>query len=312
MRSQRGSPRGAVEVGLRRVAIIQLPTHSEGGFEHADVHLASGRVFVAHTANGTIDVIDGKNLRWQATLLGCPDGTGLICAQEDGLVFAASGARQTILVIEPTSLRVIRELPVGPRPAGLAWDPMTRRLLNVDLGDYRFRLLESTTGKLLVTGQLPGRPRWPVWDPINQRFLVNIREPSSVALLDPTHESVVDQWYLTEQGAHGLDLDPVGRRAFVACDSGVTVILDLADGHQLGSVPIGGEPDVIWFNPKKKLLYVAIGDPGELDVIDPTSMSMAQRIKTASGAHTTAFDRSRQLLYVLEPDGAKASVFKQT
>ena len=37
---------------------VALPPHAAGDFDHGDVHLNSGRVFVAHTANNTLEVID--------------------------------------------------------------------------------------------------------------------------------------------------------------------------------------------------------------------------------------------------------------
>jgi hypothetical protein len=39
---------------LPLVGRVRLPEHAAGGFDHGDVHTPSGRVFVAHTANGTV------------------------------------------------------------------------------------------------------------------------------------------------------------------------------------------------------------------------------------------------------------------
>ena len=47
---------------------VDLPSHQQGGFDHADIHLESGRVYVAHTANGTVEVIDGEAARHNVTL----------------------------------------------------------------------------------------------------------------------------------------------------------------------------------------------------------------------------------------------------
>jgi hypothetical protein len=44
---------------LSQVGAIALPPHrGKGGFDHAAVHAASGHVYVAHTANDAVDVID--------------------------------------------------------------------------------------------------------------------------------------------------------------------------------------------------------------------------------------------------------------
>ena len=47
---------------LRLLGHIEMPAHrSEGGFDHADVHAPTDRLYVAHTANDAIDVIDCAN-----------------------------------------------------------------------------------------------------------------------------------------------------------------------------------------------------------------------------------------------------------
>src|SRR3989442_12757147 len=46
-------------MSLRHVTDIDLPEHlKEGGFDHAAAHRRSARLYVAHTANDAVDVID--------------------------------------------------------------------------------------------------------------------------------------------------------------------------------------------------------------------------------------------------------------
>jgi hypothetical protein len=46
-------------IALRLLGHIDLPEHrGAGGFDHADVHSSSDRLYVAHTSNDAIDVID--------------------------------------------------------------------------------------------------------------------------------------------------------------------------------------------------------------------------------------------------------------
>jgi len=111
-------------------------------------------------------------------------------------------------------------------------------------------------------------------------------------------------------GPHGLDIDPSANRAFVACDSGAVVVLDLTRDQEVASVPISGEPDAIWFNAKRHELYVAIGSPGWIEVLDCQRMRVAERLETEQGAHTTAFDPRRQLLYVFLPQSSRAAAYE--
>ncbi len=65
-----------------------------------------------------------------------------------------------------------------------------------------------------------------------------------------------------------MDLDPATGRLFCACDAGILFAIEAASGRTLGDVPLSGAPDVIFLNQRTRRLYVAIGDPGVIDVID--------------------------------------------
>src|SRR5215467_2016816 len=118
---------------------VALPPHTAGGFDHGDVVAATGRVFVAHTGNDTVDVIDGDQV---SSIAGCPEGSGVLCTQDaDALVFAAARGAGRVLVLDGQSLAVRHEVAVGPKPNGLAWDAGRRQLLVADVEDYCARLL---------------------------------------------------------------------------------------------------------------------------------------------------------------------------
>src|SRR6266851_8499244 len=111
-----------------------LPEHPSGGFDHGDVYGKTGRVFVAHTANGTVEVIDGEHLTLERTLADCPEGSGVLCtAAQPALVFAAARGNGSVLIFDANSCDLLRRIEVGPRPNGLAWDPVHRQLLVADV-----------------------------------------------------------------------------------------------------------------------------------------------------------------------------------
>ncbi len=296
---------------LRLRRSIDLPAHPSGGFDHGDVHLASGRVFVAHTALGTVDVIDGERGRHQATIPGCPEASGVLCAQEEGLVFAAARGAGKILVIEAATAEAIEEVVVGPKPNGLAWDARRKRLLVADVQDLRARCVDPFAGGVVWDTELSGRPRWCVYDALGDRFLVNVRAPACVTVLSAETGAEQARWLVSSPGPHGLDLDAEGGRAFVTCDGGRALALALASGRELGGAQLPGEPDATWFDPARRLLYVAIGTPGLVDVIDAEEMAVVQELPTEAGAHTTAFDRTRGRLYVFLPRSCRAAEYEE-
>ena len=298
-------------MALTKLGSVAIPPFRASAFDHGDVHVATGRIFVAHTGAGTVEVIDGERQSHVGTVPGCLQASGVLCAQDAGIVFAAARGAGWVLGIEPNSLAVLDEMRTGPAPNGLAWAGRRHRLLVADVEDLGARLLDPSTGECVGRLDLPGRPRWCVHDPGRDRFLVNVREPACVAVLTVEPFAMTACWPVSATGPHGLDLDPVSGRAFVASDDGRVVALDLGDGTPLAEVAIAGPPDAIWLNGERHLLYVAIGEPGLVEVIDITSMTRCGELATESGAHTIAFDRARQRLAVFLPGSCQVALYHQ-
>ena len=99
---------------------IPLPPHPAGGFDHGDVYLESGRVFVANTAAGTVEVIDGERLRHLATIPGCSEASGVLCAQDE--------APGVINVVNTQSMTVDEQLPTEVGAHTTAYDALRQRL----------------------------------------------------------------------------------------------------------------------------------------------------------------------------------------
>jgi len=295
---------------LKHIGDIPLPSHGSGGFDHADVYLENGRVFAAHTGNGTLEVIDGKNLRHEKTIEGCPEASGVLCAQKEGLVFAAARGAGKILTVDANSQILLRESDAGTRPNGLAWDYKRKHLLVADVSEENARILGTSDGRVLSTRKLEGRPRWCVYDAVGDRFLINIKDPATVSALKADSFKQVTSIPVKTAGPHGLAIDEMGH-AYVACDGKALVVVDLTGRSEQEEIPISGAPDVIWYNIKRRVIYCAAGDPGIIDVIDPQSGKVVEKLQTELGAHTFAFDQVRQRLYTLLPKSCRAGVYEE-
>jgi hypothetical protein len=118
----------------------------------------------------------------------------------------------------------------------------------------------------------------------------------------------IEHWKLPVGGAHGLDIDHGRGRLYVACDDRALVEVDIDSGAARNQWPLAGAPDVTFFNPVTNLIHVAIGEPGLIDSIDPSS-GHSDSTKTGAGAHTTALVAPDKL-YVFSPVHGGALAFK--
>lgn len=296
---------------MRVAGKIDLPDHrGPRGFDHADVHGPTGRVYVAHTANDELDVIDGPAGRFLGSIPGLTEVAGALVAADDGLVLTTNRGEGTVGVFPVDAPAEIGKIEVGGRPNGLAFDPVRRRALAASIDEPPgFTVLDVAARKVIAHVELPGRPRWAVHDPATDRFYVNLLDPAAIAVVDPAKPEAMERTIdVGVAGPHGLEADAENGRLFCACDAGELVVLDAASGERLGRAEISGKPDVIWFHAARRRLYVAVGDPGVVDVFDTDSLERLDIFHTERGAKTTAIDRARDRLYVFAPESHRALV----
>src|SRR5438128_677302 len=134
---------------------------------------------------------------------------------------------------------------------------------------------------------LPGRPRWCVTGREGTKVFLAIREPSMVFVAQLPELNEIQHWSLPSTGAYGTDIDHENSILYVACDGASLVAVDADAGEKLGQWPLAGEPDATFFNPTSGLVHVAIGNPGLVQSINPSTGSSTQ-VPTAMGAKTTA------------------------
>src|SRR5262249_42949715 len=149
---------------------------------------------------------------------------------------------------------------------------------------YTLSMVDLDSGSMRASIEVPGRTRWTVFDAEAELFYVNIMQPSQIVVVDArTPGRVARTMPVPADRAHGLDFDPATGRLFCACDAGVLVTLEARSGKVLSQGKLSGVPDVVWFNPKRRQLYVAIGDPGVVDVFDTATMRRLGSVATEKG-----------------------------
>ena len=157
---------------------------------------------------------------------------------------------------------------------------------------------------------VPGRTRWTVFDPDAATFYINIADPAVIVVIDSRQpDRIAHMFAAPAAGPHGLDLDTATRRLFCACDANTLATLDARSGKILGTQPLSGTPDVIFFNRHRRELYVAVGDPGVIDVFSTSPMKRLATIKTEAGAHTTALSPAGDRLYAFLPRTHRAAIY---
>jgi DNA-binding beta-propeller fold protein YncE len=305
-------------MALQHRGYIELPPHTKaGGFDHAAVHEPTGRVFVAHTANDAVDVIDISALKYVGSIAGLPAVAGALVAAKSDLVFTSNRGENTVGIFRWDDAGAVDKIGVGIRPNGLACDPHGTQLLVAHVGDpavagsFTVSVVDVPGRRRIVDIPVAGRTRWAVHDPIAGVFHVNVADPPQIVVVGATDPIGVRRVVPIEHaGPHGLDIDVARRRLYCACDAGVLVEVDADSGQTLATQPLGGVPDVVFFNAGLNRLYVAIGEPGIIEVFDTTPLRRHGTVETEAGAHTLSFDARRGLVCAFLPGSHRAAVYE--
>ncbi len=304
-------------MSLQLLRYIALPEHVKpGGFDHAAVHATSNRLYVAHTVNDALDVVDCAADRYLYSIHGLTGVAGALVSESQNLVFTSNRGENTVAMFSPDDEKNLVKIQVGIRPNGLSFDARRGLLLAANAGkpevenSYTLSIVNIDNKEMIYSIPIPGRTRWTVFDHQKDEFYVNIMEPSQICAVAANQPDRINRTIMIPAtGPHGLDMDASGR-LFCACDDGQLVILEAFSGKILNKVSLSGAPDVIFFNPKLHHLYVAIGEPGVIEVFDTESLTRLESVTTEKSAHTIAFDSLHNKVYAFLPQSHQAAVFK--
>ena len=123
-------------MALRLLGHIDLPENrASGGFDHADVHSPTDRLYVAHTCNDSIDIIDCARDQYVDSIPGLSAVAGALVSEARGLVFTSSRGENTVSVFAPSAERDAFKIAVGVKPNGLAFDSARGTLIAANVGD---------------------------------------------------------------------------------------------------------------------------------------------------------------------------------
>src|SRR5499433_4487791 len=302
-------------MALKKVGFIPIPPGKQPGFDHADVYRrGTARLYVAHTGADRIEVIDcGSNI-YLHSLPQVPGVAGILIDSEQDFLFSSDRGCARASIYRCSDETLLGRVPVGHRPNGLAYDPVRHHLFVFNIGDppgvnCTVSVVEVDKMRVIATIPLPGRPRWAVYDPDTENIYANVQTPAQIIVLSATDLQIARAFNVPVAGPHGLIV--AGERLFCAADGEALVALHRDTGAVIGTVALPGEPDVIMHDPTLARLYVPIGSPEVVSVIDDQRLETLQTASTESGAHTIGWNPETRTLYAFLPASSGAVVFAE-
>lgn len=286
---------------LELVQTIRLPD-VRGRIDHLAVDLDDARVFVAALGNDSVEVVDLRGGKRLARITGLhePQGIGYLPNANRLFVANAGGGVDTF---EASTLRRMSRIEGLDDADNVRLDAANGKVY-VGHGQA-LAAIDARSGKLLGSVALAGHPESFQLESAGARIFVNVPSAAQIAVVDRVERAVIGTWSIGEKRANfPMALDEANHRLFVATRKPAAVLIfDTQAGAQKADLPVGGDADDLFYDAKRKRLYVVCG-AGVIDVIrqkDADNYEREGEIRTVRGARTGLFVSSRDVLLVAVP-----------
>lgn len=294
-------------VSLKLTTTIPLPGVI-GRFDHFAADVKGHRMFVAALGNDTLEVVDvaaGRHLR---SITGLNKPTGVVFFTAGNEIGVANGDDGTFKVLDGTSFKLQRTLGSLDDADNVRFDAKSG-LTYIGYGSGALAVLDAGAVKQTASIPLAAHPESFQLEMLGRRIFVNVPDAQQVAVIDRDKQAVVATWPLTNFRANfPMALDEANQRLFVGCRQPARlVVLDTSTGKPITDLALPGDTDDLFYDAKRKRLYVSCGD-GFVDVVeqrDADTYRLRERIPTRPGARTSFFSAELDGFFLAVPQRGK-------
>jgi DNA-binding beta-propeller fold protein YncE len=288
------------QTGKRPTAILSisrigLPGEGRGDFITADVR--HNLLFVTHSSR--VHVLDLKALKELAEVQGLKTAHGVAIDGSGKRGFVTDGGENAVVMFDPASGKSLKSIPAGKTPDSILWDGFSGRILAFNGGSSDLSVIDPAAAAVVKTIKLPSDPEAAVADGRGDVW-VTMEDANAIAEIDTKTMRFVRSIPLRGcKGPTPLALDTADRRLFSGCGNKIMLVTDADSGKTVASVPIGGGPDGIAYDPATERIFVANRD-GAWTIVRQTSADsyfVERALKIDEYAKTIAFDPTTHRIF---------------
>ena len=279
---------------------IPLPDVS-GRIDHMAADLRRGRLFVAELGNGSVDVVDIASDKVVHRIAGLrePQGVGYLPGAD--LLAVANAGDGLVRLFRGDDLQPAGSVALGEDADNIRFDPRGGHLV-VGYGSGGLATLDPAERSVISTVKLPAHPEGFQLDLGAGRAYVNVPDAGQVAVVDLQAGKLVAGWRVPGglRANFPMALDAAaGVLATVFRSPARLVLLDTRTGAVTTSILTCADADDVFFDPKRRRVYVSCGE-GTVDVVqqDTAGDRLLARVRTRSGARTSLFVPELDRLFV--------------
>lgn len=277
----------------------EIPVAGETGWDYLSIDPAARRLYVTHGTH--IVVIDLDAQKVVGDIADTPGVHGFALAPELGRGFSSNGGESKVGIVDLKSLGTVSKVATQENPDAIVYEPGHKEVYAFNGRGHSATVIGASSGEVVATIPLPGKPEFSAVDPAAGRVYVNIEDKSTILAIDTATHQVVSTWPIAPgESASGMAIDAAHHRLFIGCDNKLMLMVDITNGKVVGSVPIGDGVDANAFDPQLHLAFSSNGE-GNLTIAhedSPQKLTVVQTVQTQKSARTMALDPSTHRVYL--------------
>lgn len=301
---------------LKPVQTIPLP-EVKGRFDHFALDVVGKRLFVAALGNDTLEVLDlavGKRVH---TITGLHKPQGVAFLPDSKQVVVASGGDGTCKFFDAFTFKLLKSFDKVDDADNVRFDAKSK-LLYVGYGEGALAVIDPASRELKGAVTLKGHPESFQLENRGSRIFVNVPDAQAVAVVDRERRAVTATWPMMKfQANYPMAFDEANQRLFVGCRKPARlVVVDTTSGKPVTDLEISGDTDDLFYDAKRKRLYISCGE-GFVDIVQQgpaDTYARSARIPTSPGARTAFFSPELDELFIAVPQRgpqlAEVRIFK--
>lgn len=298
---------------LRLRETILMPS-VRGRLDHLDVDVNGQRLFVSGLENGSVEVVDLKSGKWARSLSGFKKPQGIAYVSALRKLFVASGDDGTVRVLRGDTFALLDRIQLEPGPNRVAYDSRARLLYvgyggkdaGKDYGDVA--IIEARRDENTSDIRVAAHPAELLLDEGGQDLFVLVPAANVVQRVDIRGRTVISTWAVSSQRPGDAAFDEATHRLFIGTHvPPEMIVMDSTTGREIARLPTVDGMDGVYFDSKRKRIYVSGGRGFETGAVwiyqqrDADHYDRLGEIPTRSGAGTSFWSSELDRYFVAAP-----------
>ena len=259
----------------------------------------TGRIFVTNEKGDSISVINGSSLDVEATINVGDRPRGIGLSPDGNELYIAVSEENKIKVVDPKSLKILREFEAGSDPETFAVHPNGNIYISNE-DEAKATVFDPKTGKQLAEIRVGLEPEGVAISPDGKRVIITSESTNMLHVIKAS-ENTIENNILVGSRPRAATFTQSGDIAYATAEiSGEVVKVDINNGKILKTGSTGdskSKPKDVLLSKDEKVIYVAGGRANEVIVMNANTLEIIKSIPVGKRVWGLAISKDGKLVF---------------